>query len=115
MPARRAALLITGLVVAGLGALFAVSEWDRASRIATLVSALAAVAAVGVAVWAALPGAAAMIRVTNTGSAAARAGGKAISGLAGPTTGLPDRVEVDHTGEADASRGGDATTGVDLS
>lgn len=47
---------VTCLLVSGLGGVFTVTQWDRASRIATVVSALAAVAAVGVAVWAAISG-----------------------------------------------------------
>lgn len=55
MTAKRVALVVTCVVVAGLAVVFGVVQWDRANRIAVVVSALAAVAAVGVAVWAALP------------------------------------------------------------
>jgi hypothetical protein len=55
MRARRVALLITLLLVALSGGAFTILAWDQASRLATVVSAMAAVAAVGVAVWAALP------------------------------------------------------------
>ena len=109
---RRVVLLVTCLVVAGLGGVFAASQWDQANRIATMVSALAAVAAVGVAVWAALPGAGPVVRVSRTGRATAGPGGTATSGVAGPAGQLEGHVEVDRTGEADASAGGDATTGI---
>jgi hypothetical protein len=116
MSARRVVLLVTCLVVAGLAGWFAVARWEQASRVATVVSALAAVAAVGVAVWAALPGAdRRMVRVSNTGPATAGLGGTATSGLTGPAAGLRGTVEVDRTGHADASGGGNATTGADLS
>jgi hypothetical protein len=116
MSSRRVVLVATCLVVAGLTGWFAVARWEQASRVATVVSALAAVATVGVAVWAALPGAdRRTVRVSNTGPATARQGGTAISGLTGPAAGLRGRIEVDRTGHADASGSGDATTGADLS
>lgn len=111
MTARRTALLITCLAVAGLGVVFAVVQWELSSRLATLVSALAATAAVGIAIWAALPGATTTVRVTNTGPATSGKRGTANSGLTGPTSGLTGGVEVHHTGAADASAGGEANTG----
>ncbi len=116
MSARRVALLLTCLVVAGMAGWFAVARWEQASRVATVVSALAAVAAVGVAAWAALPGSdRRTVRVSNTGPATAGQGGRAVSGLTGPAAGLRGSIEVDRTGRADAPGGGDATTGADLS
>lgn len=53
---RRLVLLLTALAVGALAALFAWVGWDQASRIATVFAGVAAVAALGVAVWAALPG-----------------------------------------------------------
>jgi hypothetical protein len=107
-------LVVTCVVTAGLGGLFAVSQWDQASRVATVVSALAAVAMLGVGVWAALPGSGAAVRVSDTGPATAGLGGTAVSGLTGPAAGLRGEVEVDGTGAADASGGGDATSGIRL-
>jgi hypothetical protein len=46
------------MVVAALAALFVWVGWDQAGRIATVLAGLVAVAALGVAVWAALPAAA---------------------------------------------------------
>lgn len=115
MSARRVALLATCLTVAGLAGWFAVAKWEQASRVATVVSALAAVAAVGVAVWAALPRSdERTVQVSDTGSATAGRGGTATSGLTGPVAGLSGRIEVERTGPADASGGGNATTGADL-
>ena len=116
MSSRRGVLLATCLMVAGLAGWFAVAKWDQASRIATVISALGAVAAVGVAVWAALPRSdnERTIRVSDTGSATARPGGSATSGRTGPGAGLSGRIVVERTGPADASEGGTATTGADL-
>lgn len=116
MTARRVVLLVTCAVVAGLAVLFVVMRWDRANQIAVVVSALAAVAAVGVAVWAALPSQAGTTVVAHgTGDAVAGNGGTANSGVTAPVTGLRGRVKAKRTGKADASRGGDANTGIDLS
>jgi hypothetical protein len=115
MNARRVVLLVTCLVVAGLGGMFVLTQWDRVNRIATVLSALAAVAAVGVAVWAALvSGSGPAVRVVNTGPATAGHGGRATSGLTGSVSALLGPIDVDGTGNADASGGGDATTGVHL-
>ena len=84
----------------------AVVQWDRANQIAIAASALAAVAAVGVAISAALPGISPTIRVTGTGRAVAGSGGRANTGLAGPAADLGTRVEVEDTSDADASGGG---------
>ncbi len=55
MSTRRLVLLLTALAVAALAAVFAWVGWEQAGRIATVLAGLAAVAALGVAVWAALP------------------------------------------------------------
>ena len=110
---RRVVLVVTCLVVAGLAGVFAGTQWDQANRVATVASALAAVASVGVAVWAALPGGGS-VRVSNTGRAVAGPGGTATSGLTAPASGLAGGIEVDRTGDADASGGGHATSGIRL-
>jgi hypothetical protein len=56
MSTRRLVLLLTALAVAALAAIFAIVGWAQAERIAIVVAGLVAVAALGVAVWAALPG-----------------------------------------------------------
>jgi hypothetical protein len=115
MHARRWVLLGTGLLVIGVAALLVALRWESAERIATSISALAAVAAVGVAVWAAVPHSRERprsgVRVTRTGSATAEAGGKAVSGLSSSAP-LPDvPIAVEETGDAKAMGGGDATSG----
>lgn len=78
MNSARVALVASGVVVAVLAVLFLVLEWDDANKIATSVSALAGVAAVGVAVWAAWPVVAegrSGVRVSRTGKATAGPGG----------------------------------------
>lgn len=115
MSVQRAVLVVTCLAVAALGGVFAFVRWEQAAHVATVVSALVAVAALGVAVWAGLPGSRpAALRVSNTGEARAGAGGTAVSGLTGPATTGRGTVEVEHTGPADATGGGDAVSGVRL-
>ncbi|GGV02639.1 hypothetical protein GCM10010211_82420 [Streptomyces albospinus] len=114
MDARRVALLTTGLAVAA-GASFSFLQWDTANRLATVLSALVGLAALGVSVWAALPGRqAAVVRVSNTGEARAGSDASANTGVTGPAAGLQESVEVDGTGRAEASGGGDANTGIRL-
>lgn len=110
-------LMATAGVVAVLTVLFVVLRWDSASKIAVAVTALAAVAAIGVAIWAALPTVSSGkgIRISRTGRAAAGPHGRANSGLSGSVGSLPDNVVVDKTGDADASSGGDANSGIQLS
>ncbi|REE96806.1 hypothetical protein [Thermomonospora umbrina] len=108
----RVALVVAGVAAAVLAVVFLVLRWDDANKIATAVSALAGVAAVGVAVWAGLPavaGARGGVRVSRTGRATAGPGGRANTGLSagGP---LPDDVRVDRTGDAE---GGEANSGVE--
>lgn len=108
----RVALLVTCVLVAGLGTWFALSRWDDANRIATIASALGAVAAVGVAVWAAVrsPLRRKSVTVLDTGNAT---GSKANTGLTGKGDSV-DTVRVERTGDAYASGNGDANTGVKL-
>ena len=107
--------MATAGVVAVLAVLLVVMRWDSANKIAVVVSALAAVAAVGVAIWAALPAVSGKgVRVSRTGRATAGPGGRANSGVSGPAGSLPDDMVVDRTGDADASNGGDANSGIQL-
>lgn len=76
---RRLVLLLTALTVAGLAAVFAWLGWDQAGRVATVLSGLVAVAALGVAVWAALP------RRRSAGSQTPLPGDTAVGDEAGPT------------------------------
>jgi hypothetical protein len=102
-----------------LGVIFVVVRWDHADKFATGISAIASVAAVGVAVWAALPNIPERdvrrgIRVSGTPKRVSGPGGHAVTGVrAGATAGDAD-VVVEQTGDADASAGGDAITGIDL-
>ena len=102
------ALVVTCVVVAGLGVWFAIARWEDANRVATVASALGALAAVGVAVWAAVRGSGKTLTVSDTGRATAEHG-KAITGVSGHADG-PIRVE--RTGDAKATGGGDAITGA---
>jgi hypothetical protein len=116
---RRMVLVATGGLVAVLAVVLMLLRWDSANKIATVVSAVAAVAAVGVAIWAAVPitSAGKGVRVSRTGRAVAGAGGRANSGFTGPAASGSSDVLVDRTGDADAStgKGGNANSGIELS
>ncbi|NUQ98438.1 MAG: hypothetical protein HOY79_18435 [Streptomyces sp.] len=122
MSGRRVTILVTSGVVAVLAAVFAVLRWDDADKIASAVSALAGVAAVGIGVWAGLAAGGsdsarprpAVLRVSGTGRAVAGPGGRANTGVVAQGGSLPSEVRVEDSGEADASGGGDADTGARL-
>ncbi|MGW3692307.1 hypothetical protein ACWD6U_00240 [Streptomyces sp. NPDC005149] len=110
MTVKRVVLIMTCVVVAALGWVFAVSQWETASRIATVASALAGVAAVGIGIWAALPGAnQSGIVVRNTGAAKTAGAGKAVTGYHGSKPQGP--ITVKRTGDAEARGEGDAISG----
>ncbi|GAA4365627.1 hypothetical protein GCM10023088_11240 [Actinomadura verrucosospora] len=107
-------LVATCLGVTVLAVVLAVLEWDRANKLATSVSALAGVAAVGVAVWAVLARSSrAQVRVRDSGRAVATRGGRASTGVRSPASEPSDAI-VEHSGDAEASDNGQASTGVDL-
>ncbi|WP_406062927.1 hypothetical protein [Micromonospora sp. NBC_00860] len=110
-PSRHVVLLITGLLVAVLATAFIVLRWDSADRIATGVSALAGLAGVGVALWAALPAVRSGVRARETGATRARGAGYANSGIDAPA-GDTTPMEVSRTGDATAGDGGQAITGI---
>lgn len=115
MRKRRLVLLATCVVVALLAAGFAWLRWQEANKLATVLSALAAVAAVGVAIWAALPASSAVrTLVLRSGKATSGPGGRATSGIRGKMPKRTGEVVVKRSGTADASAGGDAVSGVDL-
>ncbi len=112
----RVVLIVSGVVVAALGIWFAVARWDDANKVAAVVSALGAVAAVGVSVWAALraPRSRTSLVVSDTGQAIAGSGGQAVTGVSGRADRVDGSIRVERTGVAKASGGGDAVTGVQL-
>jgi hypothetical protein len=106
-------LMVTFLLVAGLGVWFAIARWDVANHGAAVVSALGAVAAVGVAIWAALGGTGnGDVSVSRTGKATARRNGVASSGVRVRSRRPWGRLRADRTGHATATDGGDANTGI---
>ena len=117
MSSRRVVLLVTCLVATGLLVWLTVAKWDSASKVAAVVTAVAAVAAVGVAVWAALPGSGrpGQLLASRTGKTSAGSKGRAVSGIVAPAGKATSRVRADRTGDADAGDGGEATSGVRLS
>lgn len=108
----RVALLVSGVLVASLAVLFVVLRWEEADKLATSVSALAGVIAVGVAVWAAWPTVSTRggVRVSRTGKATAGTRGKANTGYSGAGGSVPEGIRVERTGDA---KGGDANSGVE--
>ncbi len=116
MNGRRVVLLTTCLAVAGLGLWLTVTKWASASKIALVGSTLAAVAAVGVALWAGWPSSrpTSGARASRTGKAIARGNSSATSGIVAPAHEGADFLEADRTGDADASAGGEATSGIRL-
>ncbi|MCA2228305.1 hypothetical protein [Nonomuraea aurantiaca] len=85
MSARRWVLVVTAVVVAVAAVVLVGMRGDDANKIATALSALAAPAAVGIAVWAAHPGLPPQgdLRVSNTRRAVAGRGGRANATEAG--------------------------------
>ena len=129
--ARRIVLIVSCAAVAGLGVLLTVLRWGRADHLATVVSCLAAVAAVGVGIWAALPARPTptgadpagatdperrlVIRASDTGHAIAGPGGRANSGVVAPKgddAPASGEITAERTGDAHASRDSDANTGI---
>ncbi|MCG5468972.1 hypothetical protein LADH09A_002873 [Micromonospora sp. LAH09] len=106
---RHIVLLITGLLIAALA--FVVLRWDSAGRFATAASALAGIAGVGVALWAALPAVRSGVRARGTGATRARGSGYANSGIDAPA-GDTTPMEVSRTGDATAADGGQAISGI---
>jgi hypothetical protein len=108
-------LLVTFLLVAGLGVWFAIARWDVADHGAAVVSALGAVAAVGVAVWAALRDSGnGDVGVSRTGRATARRDGVASSGVRIKSRRSRGQLRAGRTGDATATDGGAANTGIRL-
>jgi hypothetical protein len=107
-------LVVTLLVVAGLGFWFSVARWDDASKIAAVLSALAGIAAVGIAAWAALRGSATSSKITvkDSGSATSDSG-DANTGVRG-NAGTPGfSVKIENSGDAE-SKDGNSNTGLHL-
>jgi len=103
MTKKRIVLIVTCLLVAALGAWLAIVRGKNGEEIATAVSALGAVAAVGVAIWAALRGSQGetSMRVSRTGKATTETG-NANSGIS---------IKADTVGSGKAERTGDAKSG----
>lgn len=108
-------LILTAAVVACLGAWFVLASWDHANRVATVLSALGALAAIGVAIWAALRGSSvrSSINAKGTGDATAMGSSSANTGIRVSKSDHSGRMEVKDTGKARADDGGDANSGID--
>ncbi|MEV4096700.1 hypothetical protein [Streptosporangium saharense] len=118
MTARRWVLAGTAVLVAGVAVMLVWLRWESANKVATAVSALAGLAAVGVAVWAGWPAVSAgggRVRVRKTGAATASGTGDANTGVVGRSGAVPGDLTVDGSGDARASGEGDANSGIRLS
>jgi len=115
----RVVWVVLAVVMAVVLIVVAVTQWDRASKFLAVVSTLAAIAAVGVAVWQGRLALTATtkkleptVAVEDTGPAVATGrGATANSGFEGPSD-LPDSTTLKGTGRAEGSDGGGANTGV---
>ncbi len=103
--------MTTACAVAGLAVVFGFLSWQTVGQVATAVSALAGVAAVGVAIWAAQARGRGRSVATSTGRATAQTGGYATSGIDAPARDGGD-LEARDTGDADAAGGGQAVSGI---
>ncbi|MGZ3143405.1 hypothetical protein ACVDFE_15715 [Lentzea chajnantorensis] len=112
----RTSLVVTLLAVAGLGFWFAIARWEDANKVAAIASALGAIAAVGIAIWAALinRSRASQMIISGTNDAETHGEGDANTGLQGKTSKMIGSVEVRNTGKATATGGGHANTGIRL-
>lgn len=113
---QRVVVMASGLAMGLLAGATCFLTWDHANQVAGVVSAFVGIASLGTALWAAVASASessgSNIRVSATGSATARGGGSANTGVALPAGPVdPARVEVTGTGDADAE-GGQANTGA---
>jgi hypothetical protein len=115
MDKRRVVLVVTCLAVAALAVVLMLMRWEQANKVATSLSALAGVAAVGVAIWAAFPRpVGTTIRVTNSGKAIAGRAGGAQTGVRASADLVVGDITVRRSGDANATGDGNAATGVEL-
>ncbi|MFF2397431.1 hypothetical protein [Nocardia sp. NPDC058114] len=114
MTAGRVALILTALTVTVLAAALIVLKWDDANKVFTAVAALAGVAGVGVAIWAALGAKPRKsVKVKKSGNAISGPNGVAVSGAKVAAT-HDGEVAVVDSGKADARLGGSAVSGADV-
>lgn len=104
--------------MATLAMVFAWVGWDRADQVASVVSSLVGIAALGIAAAAAWPlargGNQRDVRVGKTGRSVARGQGRANTGIKGRAGNIAGRVRAKSTGDAEASGNGEANSGIRL-
>ena len=90
------------------------AQWEQASRVATIASAVGTVATVGVALWAAILAPGSLVRATRTGPGQA-------GGVAWPNTGVrmpggpvAGRCKPSGPGAASVADDGEANSGASL-
>lgn len=111
MTGRRAVLAVTFLLLTGMGGILATMTWQQAGQWASVASGMAGLAAVGVAIWAALPGSKFGARASRTGTATVRGLGMANTGIMGPASNLAEPAVAEHTGAAEVGEG-EANTAI---
>lgn len=112
MTPRRMVLAATCVAIAALAWVFAVAGPDDTAAIAAAVSALAAVATVGVGLSEASAGTESVVQIDHTGAAIADGpDSAAITGSSSLNVSQARSVELRNTGPAIASGGGKAVTG----
>nr|WTA69999.1 hypothetical protein OHB51_12940 [Micromonospora sp. NBC_00855] len=85
--------------------------WVQVSQWASVASALAGLAAVGVAIWAALTGSKSVARASHTGKATVRGIGTANTGVMGPASSVAEPATAERTGAAEVGEG-EANTAI---
>jgi hypothetical protein len=111
-------IALAGAIAAVL-VVVALTQWDRASKLLAVVSTIAAIAAVGVAVWQGWLALAASrskpelkVAIEDTGQAVAKGNDStANTGFEGPQD-LPGSTTIKRTGQAKGQDGGNANTGI---
>lgn len=112
---QRVVISATALLIGVLAGVFSLLSWTRAEQLAGVLSALAGVTGIGVAIWATMAGGSKQtIRAVSTGKATATGGGSANTGvIVGGAATSTGEVSAQQTGDAEAD-GGDANSGVHL-
>ncbi|MFF0390652.1 hypothetical protein ACFYS8_18465 [Kitasatospora sp. NPDC004615] len=113
---QKTVVVVTGGAVALLAGVLSFLTWDQANKVAGVVSALVAVAALGAAVGgliAAAKSRAGVVEVSGTGAAVASGAGSVVNTgyQGGSSFAVAGQVRVADTGEARAEGGGDANSG----
>ena len=113
---KRVVLIATGILVALVAGVFSTISWDRASQVASVLSAVIAIVSLSATIIQIIPtGHSAPISVKNSGSARANNDGIAISEVFVTDVQPVTNIEIDRSGSAIAENTGQAISGIMLS